>query len=116
MELNRLFEQVLNEVTFNKENTANSDFNLKGSVDEDKRNEASNKIREASILVEKAHEIFSKNPGTVKRIFDKENPFHKTFARFEMALWSFARRLEINEPDEDHYSTIFSDPDILDRY
>jgi len=30
--LNQIFEEVLNEVSFNKDNTANSDFNLREDV------------------------------------------------------------------------------------
>jgi len=119
MELNRLFEEVLNEVILNKDNTANPEFNLKDSVDEEKRDEASMKIRKACELVEEAHMIFSvksKNPGYFYPVHDENNSFHKTFAKFEIALSNFSGQLRNNRLNEDRFVKIFSNPDILNDY
>jgi len=103
--INRLFEEVLNEMSFNKDNCANSSFNLK---DDKKRHQREN----AQLGVWKAKEIFRK----IIMNFDHNNPFWLVFGRFEWALDKLEANLRVDfreNPDVD-YTKIFSDSKEID--
>jgi len=97
--LNQIFEEVLNEVTFNKDNTANNTFDLKKEKLRQQRGDVQLGVCEAK-------EIFRR----LIKNFDQNNPFWLVFGKFEHALDRLEANLRVDfreNPDVD-YTKIFS--------